>query len=91
MEFSIVKLPLVVFFDAVIYILPAGVGQNDCTVWFFLSPLAWRITASICSRSARVRLHFARHSSFFRNLFHFLFRLELPHQSGMEFGIGNGC
>ena len=35
MEFSIVKLPLVVFFNAVIYILPAGVGQNDCTACFF--------------------------------------------------------
>ena len=35
MEFSIVKLPLVVFFYAVIYILPAGVGQNDCTACFF--------------------------------------------------------
>ncbi len=55
MEFSIVKLPLVVFFYAVIYILPAGVGQNDCTVWFFSSPFACRITASICLRLAWVR------------------------------------
>ena len=91
MEFSIVKLPLVVFFDAVIYILPAGVGQNDCTAWFFPLPLAWRITASICLRSARVRLHFAGLSSFSRNPFRLLFQLGFPHQSGMEFGIGKGC
>ena len=57
--------------------------------WAFPSPLAWRTTASICLRSARVSLRlapagFAGLAVFACNRSHLLFQFVLPHQGGVQ-------
>src|SRR5699024_10565214 len=64
-------------------------GMLSCTVWAFPSPLAWRTTASICLRSARVSLRlapadFAGLAVFACNRSHLLFQFVLPHQGGVQ-------
>src|SRR5699024_10012929 len=67
-------------------------GMLSCTVWAFPSPLAWRTTASICLRSARVSFRlapagFSCLAAFACNRSHLLFQFVLPHQGGVE-GVG---